>query len=58
MKINRQGDRISSIDFDGAGFGHGVGMCQTGAMGMAAKGLNHTQILTHYYKGVNVRALY
>lgn len=58
MKINRQGDRISSIDFDGAGFGHGVGMCQTGAMGMAAKGLSHTEILTHYYKGVSVRALY
>jgi len=33
-------------------------MCQTGAMGMAAKGLSHTEILTHYYKGVSVRALY
>lgn len=58
MKLNRSGELVSSIDFHGAGFGHGVGMCQTGAMGMAAQGFSHDQILTHYYSGVNVKALY
>src|SRR5438128_9960492 len=35
----------------GAGFGHGVGMSQYGAMGYAAHGWNAAQILAHYYTG-------
>ena len=35
----------------GGGHGHGVGLCQHGAMGMAAAGLDHRAILTHYYRG-------
>ena len=35
----------------GAGFGHGVGMSQYGAMGYAEHGLNAAQILAHYYTG-------
>jgi len=42
----------------GAGFGHGVGMCQTGAAMMALQGKRFYQILQHYYKGVNIRRLY
>ncbi len=38
--------------FDGRGFGHGVGMSQWGAQGMALAGATHEQILTHYYKGI------
>ena len=35
----------------GAGFGHGVGMSQYGAMGYAEHGSNAAQILAHYYTG-------
>lgn len=38
--------------FDGRGFGHGVGMSQWGAQGMALAGATHEQILTHYYQGI------
>lgn len=42
----------------GAGFGHGVGLCQEGAMGMAAKGATHSAILTHYFPGCRPVRLY
>ena len=42
----------------GAGWGHGVGMCQVGAGVMAAKGHNFKQILTHYYPGTTVEKIY
>lgn len=35
--------------FEGAGWGHGVGMCQSGAAGMAEAGQTHSEILGHYY---------
>lgn len=38
--------------FHGRGHGHGVGMGQWGAMGRAARGENHAQILGHYYGGL------
>ncbi len=38
--------------FWGRGFGHGVGMSQWGAQGMALKGANYEQILKHYYRGI------
>src|SRR4051812_47970221 len=38
----------------GAGFGHGVGMSQYGAYGMAKIGRNYQQILAHYYRGTVV----
>jgi len=40
--------------FDGSGWGHGVGMCQYGARGMAAAGFDYRQILTYYYQGTQV----
>jgi stage II sporulation protein D len=42
----------------GAGWGHGVGLCQIGAAVMAAKGLKAEDIVTHYYKGAELRKLY
>ena len=42
----------------GAGSGHGVGMCQTGAIGMANDGKTFRQILQHYYPRAEVKALY
>ena len=38
----------------GLGFGHGVGMSQWGAHGMAKKGSNYRQILLHYYRGAKI----
>ncbi len=49
---------ISTFHFRGAGFGHGVGMCQTGAAGMAEKGETYEDILLHYYSGIEVGSLY
>lgn len=38
----------------GRGYGHGVGLCQEGAMIMAAKGFNYRQIIDFYYQGVKI----
>jgi stage II sporulation protein D len=40
--------------FVGRGLGHGVGMCQYGAMGMERKGANYLEILKHYFPGTSV----
>jgi stage II sporulation protein D len=39
---------------DGKGFGHGVGLCQVGAFGMAQGGSTFEQILKHYYTGITL----
>ena len=38
----------------GAGWGHGVGLCQVGAAVMGENGASHIQILTHYYPGAKI----
>jgi stage II sporulation protein D len=38
----------------GGGWGHGVGLSQTGAMGMAVKGYTFDEILKHYYQGIDL----
>ena len=43
-----------SVIFKGRGYGHGVGLCQEGAMVMAAKGFNFREIINFYYSGVSV----
>ncbi len=45
-EINMQG---YYVDFIGKGWGHGVGLCQWGARGMAAQQFNYQQILSYYY---------
>ena len=40
------------FEFLGRGFGHGVGMSQWGAQGMALGGSSYEQILKHYYTGI------
>ncbi len=42
----------------GIGYGHGVGMCQCGAQGMARKGETAEQILFHYYRGSKIVRVY
>lgn len=41
-------------EFSGRGYGHGVGLCQQGAMKMAESGYTYSQILGYYYKGVSL----
>jgi len=41
--------------FYGRGWGHGLGMCQTGAYGMALEGATFQQILQHYYPGMTLQ---
>ncbi len=45
---------IIYFTFIGRGWGHGVGMCQVGAYGMALSGKNYEQILKYYYTGVTI----
>jgi stage II sporulation protein D (peptidoglycan lytic transglycosylase) len=47
-----------SLVFRGRGRGHGVGMCQWGARGMAEKGKDYKAILNKYYSGAELRKLY
>ncbi len=44
----------SKVVFETRGYGHAVGMCQWGAQGMALQGKNYKEILTYYYRGVQV----
>jgi SpoIID/LytB domain protein len=42
----------------GAGWGHGVGYCQIGALGMALHGHTTEQIVSHYYPGSQLTKIY
>jgi len=44
--------------FEGRGFGHGVGMSQYGAQGMAMRGRQARDILMHYYPGAVIERAY
>jgi len=49
---------IAAVTFKGSGYGHGVGMCQCGAIGMARAGRAYEDILRFYYTGVEIKKLY
>jgi len=49
---------VASVEFTGRGYGHGVGMCQWGAMGMAREGRGYREILKHYYRKVKIKRKY
>ena len=50
--------RQNSIVAEGGGYGHGIGMCQFGAIGMAGQGYKYDQILKHYYRGIDLDRVY
>ncbi len=58
-KMNKYGYSIeksgNDFVFYGRGWGHGVGMCQWGAMAMAEQGYTAEKILEHYYPGTSIR---
>ena len=51
-------DAPSRFVLTGAGWGHGVGLCQIGAAVMGAKGCKYDEILLHYYSGAEIRKIY
>jgi len=57
IERNAQGE-VLGIMFFGRGWGHGVGMCQVGAYGMALDGATYDQILKKYYKGIELKKVY
>ena len=49
---------VSRFTLHGAGWGHGVGLCQIGAAVMATKGFSAEQILGHYFAGTGIEKIY
>ena len=59
--IDREYDtegRITHFTFYGRGFGHGVGLCQVGAFGMAQAGADYKKILKKYYRGIKISKIH
>ncbi|HEY4221388.1 MAG TPA: SpoIID/LytB domain-containing protein [Myxococcota bacterium] len=54
----RDGGELVAVTLHGAGFGHGAGMCQQGAIGMAEAGYDYQEILRHYYVDAVVRRVF
>lgn len=48
------GGEVSSLTLNGRGYGHGIGMCQWGAIGRARAGQNYRTILETYYPGTTI----
>lgn len=58
IRITRTGGAIERVDIDGTGNGHGVGMCQWGAIGRARAGQDVATILTSYFPGTAIERLF
>jgi stage II sporulation protein D len=54
IAVAREGGALRSVTFRGAGNGHGIGMCQWGAIDRARAGQTARQILAAYYVGTSV----
>jgi stage II sporulation protein D len=50
--------RVTEFTFTGRGWGHGVGLCQVGAYGLALEGFSFGDILKTYYTGVEITRIY
>jgi|CXWL01.1.fsa_nt_gi stage II sporulation protein D len=58
MNKRFSGNTVTSYTFTGRGWGHGVGMCQYGAFGLAKMGVKYNEIVKHYYTGVEMTKAY
>jgi stage II sporulation protein D len=58
VRMERSGGEVSSIVAEGGGWGHGIGMCQVGAMGRARAGQDYRTILQAYYPGIQIERMY
>jgi stage II sporulation protein D len=54
----RGGGRVTGLVVEGRGWGHGIGMCQNGALGRARAGQSYREILSTYYPGTRLVRLY
>jgi stage II sporulation protein D len=54
----RGGDHVTGLTVHGSGWGHGIGMCQSGALGRARDGASYRSILSTYYPGTRLVRLY
>jgi stage II sporulation protein D len=58
LQTSREGGRIVQLIAEGSGAGHGVGMCQWGALGRARAGISYQDILSAYFPGTEVTRTY
>ncbi len=58
LYVQKQGGELVKVVAAGAGSGHGVGMCQWGAVGRARAGQDYQRILATYYPGTRLERLY
>jgi stage II sporulation protein D len=58
LHVTRDGGRVSHLVATGAGWGHGVGFCQWGAVGRARAGQDYRTILATYFPGTRLERLY
>lgn len=56
--VHDDGGHVARATFRGAGWGHGVGLCQMGAIGRAEAGQPYKRILSHYYNGAEALQVY
>jgi len=57
LQVRKSGGRVAAVTATGRGNGHGVGMCQVGAIGRAAAGVSFREILQAYYPGAELRPI-
>jgi len=58
VRVERSGGQVASVVAEGGGWGHGIGMCQFGAMGRARAGQDYRTILDAYYPGARLTRMY
>ncbi|HLG06825.1 MAG TPA: hypothetical protein VI383_11845, partial [Gemmatimonadales bacterium] len=58
VQLTRDGERIVQVTLEGAGAGHGVGLCQWGAIGRARAGVSYREILSAYFPGTELSQAY
>ncbi len=58
VQQQRKGGRVTAVKVSGAGYGHGVGLCQMGAIGMAKAGHDYARILRFYYHDIRLMRAY
>ena len=58
VRRDERSGRVLAVAANGAGSGHGVGLCQTGALGMARAGVKGEDIIRHYFAAVEIRRQY
>lgn len=54
LDVRTRGGKVDEVTARGRGYGHGVGMCQHGALEMARRGHSYEEILRHYYAGIEL----